>query len=135
MAQGQLQIHSAYRPTAGVIRVWVGIFGTPEEFTLAEAEAICRAGDRALTDDWGDREGLCAIDVSDCPAAPGDGWADDANGRFDADICQMVVRRDWLVALLAALRRILRGVEMARACSAQVAEAGARMAAGAEFFA
>lgn len=112
MARDLLQIHSAYRPSAGVVRVWMGLCGTAEEFTLAEAEAICRAGDRALMDNWGDREGLCAIDL-----------ADDASGRTDAEMAIMTVRRDWLVALLAALRRMLRGVAMAQACSAQVADA------------
>lgn len=117
---GGLTIHAVLRPRdnqgAGAIRVWVGLFGEAEDFTLDEARAICRAGDRALGLDAGDfgrgpcklaREGLCEIDL-----------ADDASGRFDAEICSMVVRRDWLVALLRALRTALHTDAAAREMAA-----------------
>lgn len=98
-------VHAVLRGREGVIRVWQGD-GTGETVTLAEAALLCRAGDAALGDDWGDRDGLCAIDLP--------GGEDPC--RCDAIL---VVRRGWLVGLLAALRRALR----ARAAAARAGAA------------
>lgn len=68
---GGLTIHAVLRPRdnqgAGAIRVWVGLFGEAEDFTLDEARAICVRGDLALLESTGADGRFATIDLDDGP--------------------------------------------------------------------
>ncbi len=84
------QVHAILRGTTRTIRVWNGCAGKREEFTIGEARALCVEGDRALLEDYVARAKAMLV-------------IDDEEGR-----ALLTVRRDWLIAFLAALRKALR---------------------------
>ncbi|WP_411340337.1 hypothetical protein V6U71_21605 [Sphingopyxis sp. J-6] len=89
------KIEAVLRGTTQTIRVWQG-FSTAEEFTVDEARALCAAGDAALMEDYAPAKALLELD--------------DVDGRG-----LITLRRDWLVAFLAAVRRALRTVDTVQA--------------------
>lgn len=89
-------VQAILRGTTGDIRVWSGIAGKREEFTIAEARELCTKIDVALTNrSDGAEAGL---------------WLDDGGAMRP-----LIVARGWLISLLAALRRALRTADAAQA--------------------
>ena len=75
-----------------------------EFFTLAEARDLCVAGDAALLTEWGSSWAQAqVVGVALSTLAP---------LALD-DVNVLIVRRDWLVAFLAAVRRALRAADAA----------------------
>lgn len=89
-------VHAILRGTDRTIRVWNGVAGKREEFTIDEARALCARADAALTARTDGREaGL---------------WLDDGGA-----LRPLIVSRDWLVAFVVALRGALKTWD--RACA------------------
>ncbi len=83
------EFHWVVRANRGDIRVWQGLAGKREEFSFAEARALCIAGDGALLD-GPDGHGRVTL-------------------RFDGGAV-LFVQSVWLVAFMAALRGALKQV-------------------------
>lgn len=103
------QVNAVLRPRDGVVRVWNGIAGAAEDFTIAEARALCIEGDRALTAERRQPDGCLALHFH-CDADP---------EKFDL----LLVDRDWFIALLAKMRRALRTLDVAKALAREAASA------------
>lgn len=96
-------IHAQLRRSGGVIRVWVGIAGVPEDFTLAEARALCARADLALLEPTGADAGFATLDLDDGPLPEITTFA-----AQERAVSILMVRRDWLVEFRAAVRGALR---------------------------
>ncbi len=105
------KIHAVLRGCDRTIRVWRGVAGKREEFTIDEARELCRRGDAALME----------ADRASGPSTPL-GMNGDARGfvelLFDMNdersrVVGLPVARAWLVAFLAAVRGALRTFDAA----------------------
>lgn len=98
------QVHAILRGTTRTVRVWNGVAGKREEFTVEEATAMCVAGDRALM--AADRGSGYARGFTSL-------WIPVGDER--ARVLELSVSRRWLVAFLAAVRGALRTFDAANA--------------------
>lgn len=96
------QIHAHLRPADGVIRVWVGVAGRAEDFTLAEARALCARAHLALLEPTGTDAGFATLDLDDGPLPEITTFA-----AQERAVSILMVRREWLVEFRAALRGAL----------------------------
>jgi hypothetical protein len=93
-------IHAVVRPAWGVIRVWQG-HGASEDFTIAEARKLCVAADTALTGPFSDGRAFLFLGEECDPAS-------DLRIKHG-----LRVKRGWLIAFLAAMRKALRTLDAA----------------------
>jgi hypothetical protein len=93
-------IHAVVRPAWGAIRVWQG-HGASEDFTFAEARKLCVAADTALTGPFSDGRAFLFLGEECDPAS-------DLRIKHG-----LRVKRGWLVAFLAAMRKALRTLDAA----------------------
>lgn len=88
------QINAQLHRSLGVVRVWQGVAGRREEFTVDEARLLCAKADTALTSrSDGDEAGL---------------WLDRGGA-----VAPLIVGRLWLIHFVAAVRRALRTLDAA----------------------
>ena len=100
MMRRQAQVGAILRASDGVIRVWNGVAGKREEFSLIEARALCDYADELLTTP---RFGGTVIMT----------FLEDGCRSLKTEI----VAREWLIAFCAAVRRELRKADAAGARS------------------
>lgn len=109
------KIHAQLRRSGGVrIRVWVGVGGKAEDFTLAEARALCARADLALLEPTGADAGFATLDLDDGPLPEITTFA-----AQERAVSILMVRREWLVEFLAAVRGALRLQDAAFVMSAK----------------
>lgn len=94
------QVRAQLHRSLGEVRVWQGIGGAREVFTIDEARALCTKADTALT-----RMSDGRSDGRDTGL-----WLDDGGA-----LRPLIVSRDWLIAFVAALRGALKTWD--RACA------------------
>lgn len=94
------QVRAQLHRSLGEVRVWQGIGGAREVFTIAEARALCTKADTALTRM---SEGRSDRRVTGL-------WLDDGGAPRP-----LTVSRDWLIAFVAAVRGALRTLDAAEA--------------------
>lgn len=91
------RIEAILRGTDRTIRVWQGVAGKREEFTIEEARMLCVEIDQALAGPFSNGHALLTLD----------------RGTLDAS--QLWVKRQWLIGFAGAVRRALRTYDAATA--------------------
>ena len=106
------RIEAILRGTDRTVRVWQGVAGKREEFTIDEARALCVEIDHALAGSFSDGCALLTLD------------------RGTTDEARMWVKRQWLIGFAGAVRRALRTHDAATAMTERLSSIDAESEPG-----